>query len=113
MVYAEGVRRAESLDADKVREQLLKLELRTIFGQFKVDPDGVQIAHKMVTLQWQREKKVVVWPDDLAQGKVLFPTPPWTAADLSHLVSLTVQALLLSHASRVKQSAGGSDSISW
>ena len=78
LVYTEGVKRAGSLEADKVREQLLKLELRTPFGDFKVDPDGVQIAHKMVTFQWQKEKKVIVWPDELARGKVLFPTPPWT-----------------------------------
>ena len=79
LVYTEGVKRAGSLDADKVREQILKLELRTPFGDFKVDQDGVQIAHKMVTFQWQKEKKVIVWPDDLAHGKVLFPTPPWTS----------------------------------
>src|SRR6059036_320057 len=79
LVYTEGVKRAGSLDADKVREQILKLELRTPFGDFKVDADGVQIAHKMVTFQWQKEKKAIVWPDDLAQGKVLFPTPPWTS----------------------------------
>jgi branched-chain amino acid transport system substrate-binding protein len=78
-IFAEGVRRAGSLDADKVREQILKLDLRTPFGAFKVDPDGVQIAHTMVTFQWQKEKKVIVWPDDLAAGKVLFPTPPWTS----------------------------------
>ncbi|PYM91511.1 MAG: hypothetical protein DME08_22160 [Candidatus Rokuibacteriota bacterium] len=79
LVYTEGVKRAGSLDADKVREHILKLDLRTPFGEFKVDPDGVQLAHKMVTFQWQKEKKVIVWPDDLAQGKVLFPTPPWTS----------------------------------
>ena len=79
LVYTEGVKRAGSLDADKVREHILKLDLRTPFGEFKVDPDGVQLAHKMVTFQWQNEKKVIVWPDDLAQGKVLFPTPPWTS----------------------------------
>jgi branched-chain amino acid transport system substrate-binding protein len=79
LVYTEGVKRAGSLDADRVREQILKLELRTPFGDFKVDADGVQIAHKMVTFQWQKEKKAIVWPDDLAQGKVLFPTPPWTS----------------------------------
>jgi branched-chain amino acid transport system substrate-binding protein len=78
LVYAEGVKRAGSLDADKVREQLLKLETRTMFGDYKVDQDGFQTAHKMVTFQWQKEKKVVVWPDDLAQGKIVFPTPPWT-----------------------------------
>ena len=77
LVYAEAVKRAGSLEADKVREQLHKLEMRTIFGDFKVDQDGFQIAHKMVTFQWQGEKKVTVWPDDLAQGKPRFPTPPW------------------------------------
>jgi branched-chain amino acid transport system substrate-binding protein len=77
LVYAEGVKRAGSIDADKVREQLLKLEMRTMFGDYKVDADGYQLAHKMVTFQWQKEKKVVVWPDDLAQGKIVFPTPPW------------------------------------
>jgi len=79
LVYTEGVKRAGSLDAEQVREHILKLDLRTPFGEFKVDPDGVQLAHKMVTFQWQKEKKVIVWPDDLAQGKVLFPTPPWTS----------------------------------
>ncbi len=77
LVYAEAAKRAGSLEADKVREQLHKLEMRTIFGDFKVDQDGFQIAHKMVTFQWQGEKKITVWPDDLAQGKPRFPTPPW------------------------------------
>ena len=27
----------------------------------------------------KKEKKVVVWPDDLAQSKILFPTPPWSS----------------------------------
>jgi len=79
LIYAEAVKRANSLDADKVREQLLKLEMRTPFGDYKVEADGFQVAHKMVTFQWQREKKVTVWPDELAQGKPLFPTPPWTS----------------------------------
>lgn len=77
LIYAESVKRAGSLDADKVREQLLKLELRTPFGDYKVDQDGLQVAHKIVTFQWQRGKKVIVWPDEVAQGKALFPTPPW------------------------------------
>jgi branched-chain amino acid transport system substrate-binding protein len=78
ILYAEAVKRAGSLDADKVREQLLKLETKTIFGEYKVDSDGFQTAHKMVTFQWQGEKKVTVWPDDLAQAKPRFPTPPWS-----------------------------------
>jgi branched-chain amino acid transport system substrate-binding protein len=77
VIYAEGVKRAGSLDADRVREQLLKLETKTMFGDYKVDADGFQVAHKMVTFQWQGEKKVTVWPDDLAQAKPRYPTPPW------------------------------------
>jgi branched-chain amino acid transport system substrate-binding protein len=77
IIYAEGVKRAGSLDADRVREQLLKLETKTMFGEYKVDADGFQVAHKMVTFQWQGEKKVTVWPDDLAQAKPRYPTPPW------------------------------------
>ena len=78
LIYAEAVKRAKSLDADQVRDQLLKLEMKTLFGEYKVDADGFQTAHKMVTFQWQGEKKVTVWPDELAQGKPRFPTPPWT-----------------------------------
>jgi len=77
VIYAEGVRRAGGLDSDKVRDQLLKLETRTFFGDYKVDPDGFQTAHKMVMFQWQDGKKVTVWPDDLASGKPRFPTPGW------------------------------------
>ena len=78
LIYAEAVKRAGSLDADKVREQLLKLETKTAFGDYKVDADGFQVAHKMVMLQWQDGKRVVVWPDDLASGKARYPTPEWS-----------------------------------
>lgn len=78
LLYAEAVKRAGSLDADKVREQLLKLDTKTAFGDYKVDADGFQVAHKMVMLQWQDGKRVVVWPDDLASGKPRFPTPEWS-----------------------------------
>ena len=77
VIYLEAVKRAGTLDSDKVRDVLLKLEMKTAFGDFKVDQDGFQTAHKMVTTQWQDGKKVIVWPDELANGKLRFPTPPW------------------------------------
>jgi branched-chain amino acid transport system substrate-binding protein len=77
LIYVEAVKRAGTLDADKVRDELLKLRTRTAFGDYAVEPDGFQIAHKMVMLQWQDGKRVIVWPDDLANGKARFPTPAW------------------------------------
>ncbi len=77
LVYAEAVKRAGAVDGEKLREALLTLEMRTPFGDYKVDADGFQLAHKMVTSQWQDGRKVIVWPDELAMGKPRFPTPPW------------------------------------
>jgi branched-chain amino acid transport system substrate-binding protein len=78
LIYAEAAKRAKSLDSDLVRAELLKLKIRTAFGDYAVDQDGFQVAHKMVMIQWQDAKRLVVWPDDLANAKMRYPTPPWS-----------------------------------
>jgi branched-chain amino acid transport system substrate-binding protein len=77
-ILVEAIRRAGSLDGEKLRQAILNMDFNTVYGGFKVDPDGFQIAHKMVTFQWQDGKKVIVWPPELAPGKARFPTPPWS-----------------------------------
>jgi branched-chain amino acid transport system substrate-binding protein len=77
-ILVDAIRQAGSLDGDKLREAVLRIDRNTVFGRFKVDPDGVQIGHKMLTVQWQDGKKVIVWPEELAPGKPRFPTPPWS-----------------------------------
>ena len=77
-ILVEATKRAGSLDGAKIRDRIPKLDLNTVFGAFKVDQDGVQIAHKLLIFQWQDGKKVIVWPEELAPGKARFPTPPWS-----------------------------------
>ena len=77
-ILVEAIRRAGSLDSKKLREAILKIDRNTVFGGFRVDRDGLQIAHKMLMFQWQDGKKVIVWPEELAPGKPRFPTPPWS-----------------------------------
>jgi len=77
-ILVEAIRRAGSLDSRKLREAILKIDRNTVFGGFRVDRDGLQIAHKMLMFQWQDGKKVIVWPEELAPGKPRFPTPPWS-----------------------------------
>jgi len=77
-ILVEAARRAGSLDADRIRGVLLKLETNTAFGAFKVDEDGVQIGHKILMFQWQDGKKAMVWPEKLAADRPRFPTPPWS-----------------------------------
>lgn len=76
-VLVEAMRRAGSLDGGKVRAAILAMSLNTVFGAFKVDGDGLQVAHTMLVFQWQDGKKAIVWPDELASGKPRFPTPAW------------------------------------
>jgi branched-chain amino acid transport system substrate-binding protein len=77
-VLVEAVKRTGSLDGERIRAEIAKLDMNTVYGGFKVDPDGFQVSHKMVMFQWQDGKKVIVWPDELAAGPPRFPTPPWT-----------------------------------
>jgi branched-chain amino acid transport system substrate-binding protein len=77
-ILVEALKRAGSLAGEKLREAILKMDLHTVFGAFKVDQDGLQIAHKTLMFQWQDGKKVIVWPEELATGKPRFPTPPWS-----------------------------------
>ncbi len=77
-ILVEAIRRAGSLDSGKLREAILKMDHNTVYGGFRVDRDGVQIAHKALMFQWQDGKKVIVWPEELAPGRARFPTPPWS-----------------------------------
>lgn len=77
-ILLDAVRRAGSLDRDKIRDAILGFEGNTAYGAFKVDADGFQVAHKMVLFQWQDGKKAIVWPEELAAERPRFPTPPWT-----------------------------------
>jgi len=76
-LFVEAARRIGSLDSDKLREDLLKLKTKTVFGDFAVDERGFQVGHKAITIQWQDGKQAVVWPNEVAAGKPRFPTPPW------------------------------------
>lgn len=77
-ILLEGIKRAGSLDREKVRDAILKFDGGTAFGSFRVDQDGFQIGHKMVLFQWQDGKKAIVWPEELAADRPRFPTPPWS-----------------------------------
>jgi branched-chain amino acid transport system substrate-binding protein len=77
LILVKAIKRAGSLDGERIREAILKMDLTTAYGSFRVDQDGFQISHKMVTFQWQDGKKAIVWPEGLAQGKPRFPMPPW------------------------------------
>lgn len=76
-VLAEAVRRAGTLDQEKLRETLASLETGTVLGGYKVDPqNGQQVAAVPAVVQILRGKPEVVWPEPLQTADTV-PYPPW------------------------------------
>jgi len=74
----EAVRRAASVDAEKLREVLAALETETPLGGYKVERSGAQLAARPLLVQIQGGRREIVWPEALATAK-LQPYAPWEA----------------------------------
>jgi branched-chain amino acid transport system substrate-binding protein len=85
-IWKEAVERAGSLDPDKVVAELKKTDHEGVIGRSKFDESNQVIYGEDPTktavgcvFQWTEDgKRVIVWPKDLAEGKI-FP-PPWMKA---------------------------------
>jgi branched-chain amino acid transport system substrate-binding protein len=77
-VLEEAVKRAGSLEQEKLREALAALETETPLGAYKVDRAGAQLATRTLLLQVQRGRREIVWPEALATAKWQ-PYPAWEA----------------------------------
>src|SRR5262245_31491617 len=75
-VLAEAVRRAGSLETEKLRAALASLRTETPLGTYRVGTHGEQLGVVPAIAQIQRGKLRVVWPDDL-QAAQMQPYLPW------------------------------------
>ncbi len=47
---------------------------RTLYGDFRLDPvTGLQVGHRVVTVQWQQGRRRAIWPPDLAEATLRYP----------------------------------------
>jgi branched-chain amino acid transport system substrate-binding protein len=82
MVLAEAVRRAGSLDQEKLRAVLAALETNTVLGGHKVDPEsGAQLAATAAVVQILKGRPEVLWPEWL-QTATFEPYLPWAERKL-------------------------------
>ncbi len=86
-VLADAIRRAGSLDADRLVAALEKTDLPGVYGKISFDPKSHQVIPSDdpkqgavgTWFQWQDGKRVVIWPTTIAMGKIRIPpgvTPP-------------------------------------
>jgi branched-chain amino acid transport system substrate-binding protein len=75
-VLEEAVRRAGSIETDKLREALAALETETPLGGYKVERSGAQVAARPLLVQILRGRREIVWPEALATAR-LQPYVAW------------------------------------
>jgi len=79
----DAIERAGTLDPDKVVDALKKTDLMGVYGRIRFDPKSNQVIPSTdpkegavgTIFQWQAGKRVVVFPQSIATGKILLP--PW------------------------------------
>ncbi len=76
-VYADAFERAKSLSPEDVRDALAETRMMTFYGRIEFDETGKNIAKPTVLFQVQDGKYVVVYPEEFAEAKIRWPTPPW------------------------------------
>lgn len=71
VIWSECVRRSGTLEEDALLAQARRLVTRTLFGAFRVDPvTGLQAGHRVVTVQWQKGRRRVVWPPEFSEANL-------------------------------------------
>lgn len=82
-VLKDAIERAGSLDPDKVADALKKTDMEGVYGKIRFDPKNNQVIPSLdpkegavgTVFQWQKGKRIVVFPPKIATGNILLP--PW------------------------------------
>jgi branched-chain amino acid transport system substrate-binding protein len=80
-VLADAIRRAGSLDSDRLVAALEKTDFASVYGKIAFDPKTHQVIPSYspkegavgTWFQWQDGKRVVIWPSTIAMGKIRIP----------------------------------------
>jgi branched-chain amino acid transport system substrate-binding protein len=75
-ILADAIKRANSVDRDKIRDAISATDMMTVMGPVKFNGDGTGQVTVIIN-QWQDGKQVLVWPADQAVGQIAFPAPPF------------------------------------
>ncbi len=77
LIFKAAIEKANSLDPKKVRDAIANLDVETIYGRIKFEPNG-QIALPQVLIQIQQGRVVPVYVAGKFANKPVYPMPPWS-----------------------------------
>jgi branched-chain amino acid transport system substrate-binding protein len=74
VLAARCLREAEAVDDAGQSAAARRLVCRTLYGRFRLDPaTGLQVGHRVLTVQWQDGSRRIVWPRNLAERPLRYP----------------------------------------
>lgn len=82
LILQYAIQKADSVDPEAVKKALEATDVLTFFGRIKFDTSaeahGLQVAHEMVYIQWQKDDqgnlvKQVIWPKEVATAGFIYP----------------------------------------
>ena len=76
LVMMQAIEKAGAIDREKVKEALYKGTFKSPAGDIVFDERGFP-GNGAFTVQMQNGKVTVVWPAEVATGKVVWPSPTW------------------------------------
>jgi len=76
LAFQYAIQKAGSIDPQKVRDALANLDMMTFYGEIRFDSTGANTYKPMATIQIQNGSLVTVYPSDVANAQLSYPTPP-------------------------------------
>jgi branched-chain amino acid transport system substrate-binding protein len=77
LAFQYAIQHAGTLDRERVRDAMAKLDVVTFFGLLKFDSRGLNVYKPMVVNQIQSGRLVTVYPYRLSNAKPIYPAPAW------------------------------------
>jgi len=78
VIFQRAIEKAGTFtDLAKIREALAGYNEETLFGKIKFDSTGKVIGKGMAVIQILNSKHITVYPEAVAEGKMVYPKPAW------------------------------------
>lgn len=78
VIFQRAIEKAGTFtDIGKIREALVNFNEETLFGRIRFDSTGKVVGKGMAVIQILDGKHVTVYPEAVAEGKMVYPKPAW------------------------------------
>jgi branched-chain amino acid transport system substrate-binding protein len=67
-----AVRAVGGIDRNAIRDYIASVDTVTVMGRFRADPQGKQVGHNSIIIQWQDGAKEIVYPREMRTAEPRF-----------------------------------------